>query len=124
MMLILFLHHFICVSSEDFGNNRTEIECLCIIIASLLFISIFSQQSNPHAYSMCHGQSKVLSRQRARVRGEVLPASSELFVGSSLMKMGIVLNYITQHKAVLQMKTFCAHINYTFLYHNIASIFC
>lgn len=34
-----------------------------------------------------------------------------LFVDSSLMKMGMVLNFITGHKAELQMKTFCAHIN-------------
>lgn len=101
----------------------TEIERPCIIIVSLLFISIFSQQSNPHAYSMCRGQSEVLSRQRAQVRREVLPASSVLSVDSSMMKMGIVQNYITAHKVVLQMKTFCAHINYTFSYHNIASVF-
>lgn len=92
--LILFLHHFICASSKDRGRTG-QIESPCIIIASLLFISIFSQQSNPHAYSMWRGQSEVQSRRRARVRGEVLPASSVLFVDSSLMQIAIVQNDIT-----------------------------
>lgn len=98
---------------------------LCIIAASLLFISIFSPASNPHAYSECRGQSVVLSRGRAQVRREVSPASSVLFVDSSLMKMGIVLNYMTEHKAALQMKTLCAHINDDdfFSQHYFASLF-
>lgn len=79
--------------------------------ASLLFISIFSPASNPHAYSECCGQSVVLSRGRAQVRREVSPASTVLFVDSSLMKMGIVLNDMTEHKAALQMKTLCARMN-------------
>lgn len=52
-----------------------------------------------------------LSRGRAQVRREVSPASTVLFVDSRLMKMGIVLNYMTEHKAALQMKTLCAHMN-------------
>lgn len=64
-----------------------------------------------HMHIQCAVDNQVLSRHRARVHGEVLPASSVPFVDSSLMKMGIVLNYITEHKAVLQMKTFCAQIN-------------
>lgn len=62
---------------------------------------------------------RFLSRQRAQVRGEVLPVSSALFVDSGLMKMGIMLNYITEHKVVLQMKTFCAHINNDFFFLHI-----
>lgn len=49
-----------------------------------------------------------------RSAGRLFPASSLLFVDSSLMTIGIVLNSITEHKVVLQMKTCCAHINYTF----------
>lgn len=81
-----------------------------------------------HMHIQCAVDNQVLSRHRARVHGEVLPASSVPFVDSSLMKMGIVLNYITEHKAVLQMKTFCAWINddvFLFFFsrkHNIASV--
>ncbi len=46
------------------------------------------------------------ARQPAQVRREASPASSVLFVDSSLMKMGTVLNYITKHKAVLRIKAF------------------
>lgn len=91
-------------SLEDVWNNRTEIERSCIITASLLFISIFSQQSNPHAYSACRRQSGLRSRQYDPLHGEVLPASSGLFVDSSLMKIRTVQNCITEHKAMLHVK--------------------
>lgn len=72
---------------------------------------------------MCCGQSEVWSRQHAQLCREVLPVSSVLFVDSGLIKMGIVLNYITEHKAVLQMKSFCVQINYDFFHNTILHLY-
>ena len=76
----IFVPFYLCIL-QGFGNNRTEIERPCIIIPSLLFISIFSQSSNPHAYSVCRRQSEVPSWQCAHVRREVFPASAVCWQG-------------------------------------------